>query len=59
MDASGGVLALEYDEITDHVDELIGLLDEVTEPAARAGDPARARPPRGLARGSAARRGRR
>ena len=33
MDATGGVLALEYDEIADHVDELIGLLDEVTEPA--------------------------
>ena len=46
MDATGGVLALEYDEISDHVDELIGLLDEVTEPAG-AGGPARARPPPG------------
>jgi hypothetical protein len=30
-DASGGVLALEYDEITDHVVELGRLLDEVVE----------------------------
>ncbi len=37
MDATGGVLALEYDEITDHVDELIGLLDEVTEPTRQPG----------------------
>ena len=57
MDATGGVLALEYDEIADHVDELIGLLDEVTEPAAK--PEARPEPVRhpGVAGGSAARRG--
>ena len=34
-DASGGVLCLEYDEITDHVDTLVHLLDEVVEPVDR------------------------
>jgi hypothetical protein len=37
VDATGGVLALEYDEIGDHVEDLIGLLDAATAPAGELG----------------------
>ncbi len=36
VDASGGVLVLEYDEIDDHLDDLVRLLDQDTERSAEA-----------------------